>query len=859
MPRPVHPPKTRASQLHRGVAGVVLALALAGCQSGPRAFGSFALGEESRFAAPVGLPAIALDRTKRDGYFVMALPDEAPLPRLTTQVAGGGTAGSLNTRLADNANVVVTSVMPNAGRGFVLEGINLNRASLRFFLGSSELAVTRRLSHTVTLSVTGATTSGTFSVQDAGRTIYSVPAMDARGSTVFGRVLVRFREGSSRAAVEAALLAAGITYYRYPGLNYVVACHRPDVTFDSVSTQLKAHTVFDQVTRETVFGVKGTPVDPRYAEQWALKQVNAEAAWSFTDGSPDVIVAILDTGINTTHPDLASNLAVNARETPGNRIDDDNNGRIDDVNGWNCLEQTGIVEDDNGHGTQAAGIVGAVENDVGIVGLAPKTRLLPCKVATSEGLSTSSSIVDGINYAVRNRASVILLAQASSVADPAVRDAMEFATTFNVTCVAPMGNDGNSVPNYPAAWANELNFFAVGASNRTDARPSWGNTGGWMTVCAPGEGILTTTRGGSYATVSGTSFAAAHVAGQAALIKALKPSWTPAMVREMVSKSAIDRGSLGYDTTFGHGRITMDSAAFGNLLGQILDGMGIKTSSEHFSGLAVADMANDRNSETIWSSARTGGFEPQWLRVDLGKPTRLTSIAALTPSFYGYLFPASFQVQLSDDDVSWRTVATETDLSLPDSTWRRWNIAATTARYVRFNVTKSRQNIDNQLYYAQIAEVAFNGEENNIVLNSSTSYYGTSYPTAHMVDKDPNTMWVSAPRGGMTREFAIVDLKVSHAFRTIKLLSAPPIIANSFPRAIDFYTSNDKVNWVYLKSFKNLTSLPATWYTFSVPDVSARYIRIDIPETNRVRGAGSLYGGYGIDGFLASVAEVEVQ
>jgi hypothetical protein len=855
VPPPSAPPKLR----RRGLGALALALALGGCQGGPRAFGAFVLGSDSPLAPPVSMPAIRVDSAGRDGYFVMALPDEAPLPRQMTRVTGGGAAGSLNTRLADSADVVVTSVMPNAGRGFVLEGANLNRASLRFFLGSSELTVTRRLANTATLALTSATTSGTFSVQDSGRTIFSVPALDARGSTVFGRVLVRFREGASRQAVEAALQAAGITYYRYPGLNYVVACHRPDETFDSLSAKLKSHEVFDQVSRETIFGSKSTPADPRYSSQWALKQVNAEAAWGFTSGSPDVIVAVLDTGISTTHPDLAPNLAVNLAETAGNRLDDDSNGRVDDVNGWNCLDQSGVVEDDNGHGTQAAGIVGAAQNDVGIVGLAPKTRLLPCKVATSEGLATTSSLVDGINYAVRNRASVILLGQASSVADPALRDAVEFATTFNVTCVAPMGNDGNGVANYPAAWAKQLNIIAVGATNQSDARPSWGNTGDWMTVCAPGEGILTTTRSGSYATVAGTSFAAALVAGQAALIKALKPSWTPAMVREMISKSAIDRGSLGYDTTFGNGRITMDSAAFGNLLGQILEGLGVKSSSEHQGGFTPAVLVNDRNSETIWSSARTEAFAPQWLRLDLGKPTRITSVAALSPSFYSYLFPASFQVQLSDDDVTWRTVATEVDLSLPESTWRRWNVAATTARYVRFNVTKTRQNQDNGLYYAQFAEVALNGEENNIILNASSSYYGMNYPTAHMVDKDPNTMWVSSPRGSVTREFAIVDLKVSRSFRTIKLLSARSIIPNSFPRAIDFYTSNDKVNWVYLKSFKNLAALPATWYSFSVPDASARYMRIDIPETNRVRSTGSLYGGYMIDGFLASVAELEVE
>ena len=129
--------------------------------------------------------------------------------------------------------------------------------------------------------------------------------------------------------------------------------------------------------------------------------------------------------------------------------------------------------------------------------------------------------------------------------------------------------------------------------------------------------------------------------------------------------------------------------------------------------------------------------------------------------------------------IDWTTVASEVDFQIDETTWRKWNIAPVQARFVRFNITKSRGNPDNQLYYDMIGEVAINGEENAIVKMSSSNYYGIYYPTKNMVDKDPATMWISANHKAMRPEFAIADLGAAKTFTSIDLLSPPRIISVS--------------------------------------------------------------------------------
>lgn len=845
---------TRPFRTWLALAATVTSVSVAGCAGGANSLtGTPAMTlDDGNLVKTTNQTAFVTDsRGGGDTYFTMALPPEAPLPKGITKVFG--TAGSFQTKLTDEKVPVVTNVIPNAN-GFIIEGANLNKTTLIFMLAGSSMSVVKRAAHQVVVAIpANGKKSGILDIRDGVTPLLRATA-DTGNVYVNGRVVVKFVEGAPRAAVETALQKAGALYYRFPGMNYVVVYHKLDQAFETVKANLLAQGVFQDVTRDALFRQQAVTVaDPRLNEQWALKMINASAGWAYSVGSPDSIVAVLDTGIQLNHPDLNANIYRNTAEVAGNGLDDDGNGRIDDVTGWNAYDQTANVTDDNGHGTQMAGIIAAASNTQGIAGLAFASRVLPVKVLNAEGVGTSSTIIDGINYAVRNRASVINISVTSVMDDAAVKGAMEFASTFNVTTVAPMGNDAARLTRYPAAWSRELAVVAVGATNASDARPNFSNWGDWNTVTAPGENILTTTNNGGYTSVSGTSAAAAYVSGLAALIKAAKPGYTPALVKETIQKSVVDKGTPGYDEYYGHGRIVVD-LALNNLLGQL----NVETSSEHFTGNYPAERAIDKNTETYWSSARRTQDNPEWLTIDVGAVRTITSVAALSAPYYSFLFPADFTVEVSPDGSRWTTVASEVNFKIEESTWRKWNIAPVAARFIRFNVSKSRINPDNSLYYDMIGEVAVNGEENAIVKTSSSNYYGVFNPTSHMVDKDPSTMWISANRSRMQPEFAIADLGSSRSITAIDLLSPPRIISEAFPKSFGLYVSNDKVNWTFVKDVKNVAAVPSQWYHFPIAQTSARYIRVDITETNFAQSHGSLFGGYQLNGYTAAIAEVDI-
>ncbi len=849
-----------SSNVAMGRKGLVLAvaMALAGCQTAqPTTTPIFTLGN-GKLAPEASQPGFVVDPNGAgDTYFTLALPVEPNLPKHVVKVAG--TPGSFNTALSAEKTPVVTSIIPNK-TGFIIEGANLNKSTVRFYIGADLMTPKKSQPHQVIVNLPkGNKGKGILTVRDGALNIART-SMDATNVYVTGRVVVRFTEGAPRATVEKALQKAGIKYYRFPGMNFVVAYYSPDLAYDTVRTTLLKESVFTDVTRDTLFtGQQAgfTPPDPRYGEQWALTKINAAVGWSYTVGSPDAVVAVIDTGVQITHPDLKNNLFVNTAEVPGNNKDDDGNGRVDDVNGWNSYDGTGNVNDDNGHGTKAAGIIAAASNSVGGLGLAFNSRVIPIKALNSEGVGTSSSLIDGINYAVRNRASVINLSVGSLIDDAAVKSAIEFAQTFNVTTVAAMGNQGVPVKTFPAGWARDLTIVAVGATNQVDARPSWASYGDWMTVCAPGESILTTGMGSSYSTEQGTSYAAAYTSAYAAMIKTLKPGYTPQMVKDVIKASAVDLGDKGFDIHFGHGRINMTGA-----LAPLVGVSKIFASDFHnlYETLQFpAEMAHDKNTETFWSSARRLTDGPTWLMLDTGRVQPISSIAALSTTHYPFLFPSDFTLEVSQDNVTWTTVAAEVGFKLDTNTWRRWNIPPVQARYVRMNITGSNTNPDNGLYYNQVAEFVVNGEENAIIRTTSSNYYGVFYPSWAMVDGDPNTFWVSSRKIASETEWAIADLGTSQVIKSFHLLSPPKIISEAFPQEVKFYVSNDKVNWTFVKAFDKIRpeDKELHWYNFPVPTVSGRYVRIEAPSPY-AQSHGSLFGGFSIKGYLTAIAELTV-
>lgn len=280
-----------------------------------------------------------------------------------------------------------------------------------------------------------------------------------------------------------------------------------------------------------------TPNDPLREQQWALGTIAAYDAWDITTGGP-IVVAVIDTGVDASHPELA--------------------GRV--LGGFNAITGSTDVSDDNGHGTAVAGLIAASgDNGVGIAGMCWGCVILPIKACLSSGRCRDSSVISAIRWAIDNGARIINLSLGGALASPALHEAVRYATERGVLVVAASGNEraeGNA-PNYPAAYPETV---AVGASGYGDEVTGFSNTGEFIDLVAPGVDIATTTPGNSYALATGTSFASPFVSGAAALVMTIRPDLSGADVRCILSVAADDRGELGRDGEYGYGRLNVLAA-----------------------------------------------------------------------------------------------------------------------------------------------------------------------------------------------------------------------------------------------------------------------------------------------------------
>jgi thermitase len=325
------------------------------------------------------------------------------------------------------------------------------------------------------------------------------------------------------------------------------------------------------------------PNDQNFSNQWYLDNagqmgipdcdIDAPEAWDIETGGPEVVIAIIDTGIDATHPDLASKIWNNTDEIPNNGIDDDNNGYIDDVSGWDFYYNDNNPDDGYGHGTFCAGIAAAyTNNSIGIAGVGWNCRFMPVKIISENGGFYDSATAAGIIYAADNGAKVISMSF-TFLDSNLLEDAVNYAYGKGVFLCAAAGNQNSSAKHYPAAYEN---VTAVAATNQNDSRCSpkdWGegygsNYGDWLDIAAPGNLIFSTMPtyhvtmnndgyGQNYTAASGTSAATPMVAGVAGLLFAKNPLLSPDEIKAVLCEHVDPYNSTEY---IGTGRLNAQKA-----------------------------------------------------------------------------------------------------------------------------------------------------------------------------------------------------------------------------------------------------------------------------------------------------------
>jgi subtilisin family serine protease len=306
---------------------------------------------------------------------------------------------------------------------------------------------------------------------------------------------------------------------------------------DQVMAELQATQGVVEVTPDYPLQLSWTPNDPGFAagNQWALDKIGADVAWEFSSGR-SIIVAVLDSGIDPNHPDLV--------------------GRV--VPGYNFIDKNTNTTDLCGHGTHVSGIIAAeTNNTVGMASVAHQAKIMPLKVIGDNCLGSYSRLMQSIIYAVDHGVRIISITSGGSYEHNGLHDAIKYARSKGVLVVVAAGNLGNTEPFYPGSFAES---FTIAGTDFNDAKYDSSSFGQQIDMSAPATGIFSTyydrDKGSTYAMMTGTSMAAPHVAGVAALILGIDPKLPLADLEKTLTSSAADLGDAGWDPIFGWGRLT---------------------------------------------------------------------------------------------------------------------------------------------------------------------------------------------------------------------------------------------------------------------------------------------------------------
>lgn len=307
----------------------------------------------------------------------------------------------------------------------------------------------------------------------------------------------------------------------------------PSDSLEKVKSALSKNPLINFVEYNFLAETSSTPNDSYYSSQWHLPKISAPDGWNIITGSSDVSIAIIDSGVDPTHPDLSSKL----------------------LTGYNFLDESTNTSDVQGHGTAVAGAASAITNNyTGVAGVAWDNPILPLVVVNSSGYATYSNIARAIIYAADKGVRVINISIGGSSSSSTLQDAVNYAWNKGSVIFAAAANSSTNVPYYPAACNNVV---AVSATTSSDTLASFSNYGDWIDISAPGESIMTTNNGGGYGSRSGTSFSSPISAGLAALIVSKNSYLSNVEIVNIIEQNADDLGSAGFDIYYGYGRINV--------------------------------------------------------------------------------------------------------------------------------------------------------------------------------------------------------------------------------------------------------------------------------------------------------------
>ncbi len=446
-----------------------------------------------------------------------------------------------------------------------------------------------------------------------------------------GRIVVQERAGADPEAVAAALsVIRGRTTKHISQIRHQVI-ELSEAQVDRTIRYLLDTGLFSVAERDGKAYVENTPNDPSFLAQWHLGAINAATAWNTTVGSATPI-AVIDSGIDLTHPDLV--------------------GRIGP--GWNFLTGTSNTQDDQGHGTATAGVIAATTNNgVGLSGVTWSNPIMPLVVVDSTGSASYSNIASAITYAADHGARIINISIGGTASSSTLQNAINYAWGKGSVVFAAAGNNASTVPMYPAACTYAV---AVAATDNYNALASFSDYGSWIDLSAPGVNILTLVSGGSYGYWYGTSFSSPIAAGVGALVLAANPSLSASALVSVLEQNA---DNIGSSSIFGYGLVdaakavaaagtapkatpavsisapASNSSVSGtvSVTGSASDSLGITSVSLYCDGSMVSSTSAS-NFSIPWNSASvtSGTHTLTVMAVDAGGNSGSTSIAVSVPA-----------------------------------------------------------------------------------------------------------------------------------------------------------------------------------------------------------------------------------